>query len=135
MITAIDTSVLLLLQKRQAGWAEWKQTLHQASREGPLVVCPVVFAEFSAGYASWSEALNDLALLQISYEPIAPDAAWLAGQIFLQYRKEGGPRLSLIPDFLIAAHASLQANRLAALDRGYLRRYFSELDLLIPAHG
>lgn len=135
MITAIDTSVLLLIQKRQAGWMDWKQTLKHASREGPLVVCPVVFAEYSPGYECWSAAMSDLDLLQISYEPIAPDTAWLAGQVFLQYRKEGGPRKTLIPDFLIAAHASVQADRLAALDRGYLRRFFPKLLLLIPTPG
>ncbi len=132
MITAIDTSVLLLIQKRQAGWMEWKRTLGEAAREGPLVVCPVVFAEFSPGYAGWEDALHDLDLLQMTYEPISPDAAWLAGQVFLQYRKEAGPRCTLIPDFLIAAHASVQADRLAAIDRGYLRRYFPKLRLLYP---
>ncbi len=132
-ITAIDTSVLLLIQKRQAGWADWKRTLNAASREGPLVVCPVVFAEFSPGYSSWNDALHDLDLLQITYETISPEAAWLAGHVFLQYRKEGGPRCTLIPDFLIAAHASVQADRLAALDRGYVRRYFPALRLLVPS--
>jgi predicted nucleic acid-binding protein len=38
----------------------------------------------------------------------------------------------LIPDFLIAAHASVQADRLAALDRGYLRTYFPDLRILSP---
>ncbi len=132
MITAVDTSVLLLIHKRQTGWDAWKEVLNRAVREGPLVICPVVFSEISPGYASWEVAFQDLERLRIIYEPISPDAAWLAGQVFLAYRKKGGPRQSLIPDFLIAAHASVQANRLAAIDRGYLRKYFPDLKILSP---
>ncbi|MGH8020919.1 MAG: hypothetical protein ACREIA_22075 [Opitutaceae bacterium] len=46
------------------------------------------------------------------------------------YRREGGPREHLVPDFLVGAHAALQAGALAAADRGYLRRYFDGLKLL-----
>jgi len=70
--------------------------------------------------------------LQFQYDPIQAEAAYLAGQTFLRYRREGGPRQHLIPDFLIAAYASVQADRLAAEDRGYLRRYFDSLPLLSP---
>jgi len=66
----------------------------------------------------------------VIYEPIKPEAAYLAGQMFLRYRREGGPRQHLIPDFLIAAHASAQADRLAAIDRGYLRTYFPDLEIM-----
>ena len=62
-----------------------------------------------------------------------PATAYPAGQTFLRYRRGGGPRQHLIPDFLIAAHASVQADRLAAIDRGYLRTYFPELALLSPS--
>ncbi len=78
------------------------------------------------------EALAKFDSLCIAYDPITPAAASLAGQVFLRYRREGGPRTHLLPDFLIAAHASVQADRLAALDRGYLRSYFPTLAILAP---
>lgn len=130
MRTAVDSSILLLVQKRQAGWEEWREKLSRAALEGQLVMCPVVFAECSQGYPDWQSALSVFSGLQIQYDSISPDTACLAGRIFVQYRREGGRRDHLIPDFLIAAHAHCQADRLAALDRGYFRRYFPELNRL-----
>lgn len=130
MRTALDSSVLILLYRKQPGWQQWRDLLQAASLGGELIVSPVAFAEFSVAYPTLESAWADLERLNIFYEPIQPDSAYLAGQIFLRYRREGGPRLHLIPDFIIAAHASLQADRLAAIDRGYLRRYFPNLTLL-----
>ena len=70
--------------------------------------------------------------LGVAYSPISLDAARLAGRIFRAYRREGGPREHLVPDFLIGAHAAIQADRIAAIDRGYLRRYFPRLTVLEP---
>jgi len=130
MRTALDSSVLLLLSRKQPGWEVWRNRLQTAASEGELLISPIAFAEFSIAYPQVETAQADLDLLHIIYDPITPAAAYLAGQIFLRYRRSGGPRLNLIPDFLIAAHASVQADRLAALDRGYLRSYFPRLPLL-----
>jgi predicted nucleic acid-binding protein len=70
--------------------------------------------------------------LGIDYDPVQPPTALLAGNIFHAYRRAGGPRGHLIPDFLIGAHALLQAGQLAASDRGYLRRYFPKLRVIAP---
>ena len=70
--------------------------------------------------------------LGIGIVPSGMKAWFLAGQLFRQYRANGGPREHLIPDFLIGAHAQVQAQRLAARDRGYLRRYFPNLVLVQP---
>jgi predicted nucleic acid-binding protein len=132
MRTAIDSSVLLCILRRQIGWESWRATLSRAAEEGSLTLCPVVFAECSTGFSNVDEALAKFDSLCIAYDPLTPAAAYLAGQVFLRYRREGGPRLNLIPDFLIAAHASVQTDRLAAIDRGYLRSYFPTLAILAP---
>ncbi len=130
MITALDSSVLWAIIKSEPGHELWLQTLLQAAAEGPLIISPVAFAELSPSTANTAGLLEFLTRLAISYEAITPDAAHLAGQTFKRYRQAGGPRQHLVPDFLIAAHAQTQANRLAAIDRGYLRQWFPRLELL-----
>ena len=132
MITAVDSSVLWLLIKQEAGWQDWASTLQQAAAEGPLVVCPVVFAELSPSTTDPGSLMGFLNRLQIGYDHLSPGAAFLAGETFHRYRGAGGPRQYLVPDFLIAAHAMSQADRLAADDRGYLRVWFPQLNLLQP---
>jgi len=133
MRTALDSSVLIQLYRKQPGWEVWRQLLAKAAKEGELIISPVAFAEYSTAYPTVASVQADLDRLQVIYEPIKPEAAYLAGQMFLTYRRKGGPRQHLIPDFLIAAHASIQADRLAAIDRGYLRTYFPDLPLLVPS--
>jgi predicted nucleic acid-binding protein len=103
-----------------------------ASREGELTVCDVVFAEIAPAFDSRQQALDMLQRLGVRFDPLNEDAAFGAGCVFEAYRHEGGPRTHMIPDFLIGSHALRQSDRLAALDRGYLRRYFPELKILTP---
>ena len=102
----------------------------QAATEGPLVISPVAFAELAPSTADARALTVFLGRLSIAYDSIVPEAAHLAGLTFKNYRLAGGPRQHLVPDFLIAAHAQVQANRLAAIDRGYLRVWFPKLKLL-----
>jgi predicted nucleic acid-binding protein len=122
MITALDSSVLWAIIRRELEHERWMAILIEAASDGSLVISPVAFAELAPSTSDAGELVDFLARLAIAYEPISPAAAHLAGQTFKRYRKAGGPREHLVPDFIIAAHAQIHANRLAAIDRGYLRR-------------
>ncbi|MES2708279.1 MAG: PIN domain-containing protein [Verrucomicrobiota bacterium] len=132
MITALDSSVLWTIIRKEPGHPEWLDVLVKAASEGPLIISPVAFAELAPTTADAASLTAFLEQLCISYDPISSAAAHLAGLTFKLYRQAGGPRQHLVPDFLIAAHAQTQANRLAAIDRGYLRKWFPQLVLLMP---
>jgi predicted nucleic acid-binding protein len=133
MITAVDTSVLIAVTKGEPDAERWIDLLATARADGDLMICDIVAAEFFAALMNRQKFETSLRGLGISFVPTGLDAAQLAGRVFKAYRRQGGPREHLVPDFLIGAHATLQADRLAAIDRGYLRRYFPRLRLLKPA--
>lgn len=132
MKTAIDSSALLAIFNDEPDGPSWLELLMKVRREGQLVICDVVYAEVAPAFPSESDLKAALRRLGASFEPLSPTASWRAGVAFRSYRDSGGPREHLLPDFLIGAHAHCRADRLAALDRGYLRRYFTGLPILQP---
>ena len=130
MRTAIDSSVLWSVFTGESDAKSWVKLLIGARAESSLVICDVVFAEIAPLFPSLRELEARLDLLGIEYDAVQPMSAFMAGDIFKEYRRQGGPRTHLIPDFLIGSHALNQADRLAAMDRGYLRRYFPSLRIL-----
>ena len=131
MSTAIDSSVLWSIFKGEDDAKRWVEVLVAARKSSALVICDIVFAEIAPLFRSVAALTATLESLGVEYDPIEPETAFLAGEIFKRYRREGG-RTHLIPDFLVGAHASKQAACLVARDRGYLRRYFPHLRLTAP---
>jgi predicted nucleic acid-binding protein len=132
VITAIDSSVLLdvLTGDRRHGEAS-RAGLTTSALQGSLVACDVVWAE-TAGWFAGDDGKKAIEHLRVGFDPMGVDAASLAGQAWRRYRSADGPRQRLIADFLIGAHASIQADRLLTRDRGFYRRYFSDLAILDP---
>ena len=132
MITAVDTSALVAITKAEPDAHEWTNLLAQAQADGDLVVCDVVAAEFFALLMDRAKFERTFTGLGITFSAASLESAQLAGRLFRQYRRLGGPREHLVPDFLIGAHAQRQADQIAAIYRGYLRRYFPRLKVLKP---
>jgi len=69
----------------------------------------------------------------VVYSSVSSEAAVAAGRAWRIYRQGGGRRDRLIPDFLVGAHARLQADRLLTRDRAFYRTYFDDLQIVDPS--
>lgn len=134
MTTAVDTSVLLdCFGDDPIHGAASTAALRVCSMQGSLVVCDVVWAELVPAFGS-PEALHAAAnSMGLTFTPLTVETATRAGRSWAEYRSRGGTRDRVIADFLIAAHAVCQCDRLLTRDFGFFRRHFSDLDVVTPA--
>ena len=98
----------------------------------PVIINPIVYAEVSVRFTT-VEAIED-ALPHQDYrrEPLPWAAAFLAGKVFLEYRRNRGTRSSTLPDFFIGAHAAVAELDLLTRDVGRYRTYFPTVHLIAP---
>ncbi|MBB6410212.1 PIN domain-containing protein [Mesorhizobium sangaii] len=132
-MTFVDTNVLLDLVTDDPNWADWSVAqLEAASLNGPLLINDAVYAELAVRYISIEdlEAFLDAAGLEMAPMPRA--ALFLAGKVSTQYRRSGGSRTGVLPDFFIGAHAAVGRLPLLTRDVGRYRTYFPTLNLITP---
>ena len=135
MKTAIDSSVLLdVLVPGGPFHSVSIKALKATYNEGALVACEVVWAEIRAHFLNDEMFDQTVRVLGLSFDPVSDKAAKLAGQLWREYRAARRARQDhLVPDFLVGAHAQLQADRLLTRDRGFYRQYFTGIKILDPS--
>ena len=129
----VDTNVILDVVQDHPEWRNWSQEqLEAASGRYALFVNPVIYAELSIGYGRIEELEAMLARGGFRLEPLPREALFLAGKAFLRYRRRGGGRTGVLPDFFIGAHAVVAGVPLLTRDTRRYRTYFPKLVLISP---
>jgi predicted nucleic acid-binding protein len=130
--TFVDSSVLLDLFTEDPRWLDWSQEqLTHAAQRGAIVLNAVVLAEIAPRFLRVEElraALPSMAIV----EEIPLPAAFLAGHAHADYRRAGGTREAVLPDFLIGAHAAVTGRRLLTHDPRRVGAYIPGATLIAP---
>ena len=153
MITAVDTNILLdvLIPDAPHG-DESEGTLAEALRAGAVVISDPVYAELAVHFPEQEALDRFLADTGLRLESSKADALYRAGRAWSVYIRRRPalacpqcgarpklkcdkcgasvqPRQHVVADFMIGAHAVVQADQLLTRDRGYYATYFPELTL------
>jgi hypothetical protein len=131
--TLVDANVLLDVVTADPAWAVWSAAaMTRAAAQSRLITTPVVYAELSIGFAAMATLerfLNEAGIVVVE-----PDrhALFQAGKAFLAYRRRGGERTGVLPDFFIGAQAAAGGHVLLTRDPRRYRTYFPTVRLIAP---
>ena len=133
MTTLVDSNVILDVVTDDAEWGDWSAAmLAGAAHRGRLVINPLIYAEVSCRFDGIEDLEDVVPRAYFTREPLPWAAAFLAGKVFLKYRRRGGTRPAPLPDFYIGAHAALAGYTLLTRDARRYDTYFPKLRLIAP---
>jgi hypothetical protein len=129
----VDTSVLLDVLQDDPQWANWSiAQLRAQSQVHRLAINDVIYAELSLSFGSVQALDAMVARLRLDLEALPRPALFLAGKAFLQYRRRGGTKTQVLPDFFIGAQAAVNGWPLLTRDATRYRSCFPTLTLITP---
>ena len=129
----IDSCVLLDLFTDDPNWAEWSEKILETySQTNTLYINSIVYTEISIGFKRIEEVENAITALDIRVLEMPREALFLAGKVFLTYRKKKGTKISPLPDFFIGAHVAVSKFELITRDVSKYKTYFPQITLIHP---
>lgn len=129
----VDTNVLLDVLEDDPAWVNW--SVHQLRAQAQvheLFINPVIYSELSLAFDSVDALDEAIEGMDITYQELPRPALFLASRAFVKYRRVGGTKNNVLPDFFIGAHAAVLGCGILTRDARRYRNYFPRVGLIAP---
>jgi hypothetical protein len=129
----VDSCILLDLFTDDPKWANWSESvLGKYSQSNTLFINSIVYTEVSIGFNRIEEVEKAIEQVGVKVLEIPREALFLAGKVFLDYRRNKGTKSSPLPDFFIGAHAAVSLFDLITRDSARYKTYFPSITIICP---
>jgi hypothetical protein len=129
----LDANVLLDLWDCDPIWHSWSMNqMRKLSLVEEFTINQIIYAEVSSRFTSVKVLDERLDALSIRLESIPREAAFWAGKAYAHYRRRGGAKSNVLPDFFIGAHASVLGCPILTRDTQRYKTYFPDVRLIAP---
>lgn len=132
-MTFVDSNVLLDALTEDPKWGAWSSAaIEAATADGALLINDIVYAELAVGFPTIESLDHFVAEVGLKIVPMPRSALYLAAKTHLRYRRAGGTRTSVLPDFFIGAQAAVSSAAVLTRDARRFRTYFHTVELISP---
>ena len=129
----VDSNVILDILTEDPIWYEWSLAqLEQLAEQHILAINPIIYAEVSIGFKTIEGLEASVPATQFLRLALPWEAAFLAGKVFMQYKKKEGTKTSTMPDFFIGAHGLVSDMMVLTRDSRRYKTYYPTLPLIYP---
>ena len=129
----VDSNIILDIITHDPVWYEWSSSqLKNVTNTSVLIINSIIYTEVSINFATIEEVEDVLSVHFFIREPLPAEACFLAGKVFMSYKKQSGNKSSPLADFFIGAHAAVKKYALLTRDTKRYKTYFPTVDLISP---
>ncbi|MBN1380331.1 MAG: type II toxin-antitoxin system VapC family toxin [Deltaproteobacteria bacterium] len=129
----VDSNVILDVFLDDLKWADWSETkLDEYSGFTTLYINSIIYSEISVGFDLIEDLESAIDHAGFQFLEIPKEALFLAGKVYLEYKRRKGTKRTPLPDFFIGAQAAVLKLDLLTRDVSRYQTYFPTVQLIAP---
>ena len=114
-------------------WYGWSvRQMNGLATNNELAINDIIYSELAPSFSRFEELSLTVEDMGLRLRPMPRAALFLAGKVYRSYRRAGGMKTGVLPDFFIGAQAAVEALPVLTRDIRRYGTYFPTVDLITP---
>ena len=129
----VDSNIILDVFLNDLKWGDWSESkLEEYSDQTSLYINSIIYSEISIGFELIEDLESAISKAGFHMLEIPKEALFLAGKVYVKYKRRRGAKRTPLPDFFIGAQAAVMNLNLLTRDISRYQSYFPTVKLIAP---